>query len=259
MSRAKLICTDLDGTLLKDDESISEENRLALKAMLDRGYPVYLVTGRPEFFAKATAKSIDTRIKVISYNGAVYDLKNEKIIKAFSQEAIQEILKQIESFNFKAYFKSQDTVFTNDSNNFFDYSHLGVETVFSLDEITNQTIVKVIVLEGDGRRSEFEDLTHILEKSFNISRYDGKGFEMSVAHASKGKALKEIMAHYDIDKENVYVFGDDMNDLSMFDAAGHAIASANANDFVKKQAAFVSTDNNNSCVANGLKHFGLLD
>ena len=259
MSRAKLICTDLDGTLLKDDETISLEDRQALKAMLDFGYPVYLVTGRPEFFSKATAEVIDARVKVISYNGAVYDLKNKKVIKAFSKKNIDDVLKEIECYDFRAYFKSQDTVFTNDLNNFFDYSHLGVETVFSLDEISNQTIVKVIVLEDKGRKSEFEDLTQALEKNFNISRYDGKGFEMSVAHASKGEALKDIMAHYAVEKENVYVFGDDINDLSMFDAAGNSIASANANEFLKKQAAFVSTDNNNSCVANGLKHFGLLD
>lgn len=259
MNQNKLICTDLDGTLLNDDGDVSLKDIEALKIMLDKGYIVYLVTGRPEYFAQAIAQDIDSRIKVISYNGAVYEIDNHKKIKCFEKENIEEILTVLNKFNFRSYFKSENTVYTNDKDNKFDYSEFGVSTVFSLDRIMDVDIIKIIVLEEVSREYEFEELIEILEIDYNVSHYVKKGFELSIRTVSKGNAVKDIINYYGIFKENVYVFGDDINDLSMFDVASHPIASDNASGFVKMHAKYVSTDNNNSSIAHGLKHLGLMD
>lgn len=259
MNPNKLICTDLDGTLLKDDGTVSQENLDALKLMLDKGNLVYLVTGRPEYFALDIAEKIDPRIKVIAYNGAVYELGDKKMVHHFNKQSLEEILAVLSKYNFKAYFKSESKVYTNDTDNKFDYRKFGVETVFSLEDIQEKEIIKIIVLEEPLREKEFEELIERLEVGYNLSHYIKKGFELSVETVSKGNALKDIMDYYEIAKEDVYVFGDDVNDLSMFNQAHHAIASDNANAYVKMHATYISSDNNDSCVANGLWHLGLMN
>ena len=227
--------------------------------MLDKDYLVYLVTGRPEYFSNKIANSIDSRIKTISYNGAVYEYKDIRIVKSFSKEHVEEILEIFERFNFRTYFKTEDKIYTNDQRNLFDYSSLGIETIYSLESLPKEKIIKIIVLEDSSRPSEFSELIERLEIDYNLFYYKGKGLELSTINASKGIALKNIIDYYHLSKNDVYVFGDDMNDLSMFDESNNAVASANASDFVRMHAYFVSTDNNHSCVAHGLRHFGLFD
>ena len=58
--------------------------------------------------------------------------------------------------------------------------------------------------------------------------------------------------------EDVYAFGDGLNDIEMLGTVGHGIAMGNALDEVKKHAEFVTKDVDDSGILYGLKHMGLL-
>ena len=75
----KLICIDLDGTLLDSDQNVSIRNKQSLIRALDQGILIYFVTGRPYAFTKHIAESIDERIQVVSSNGATYELDGTMI------------------------------------------------------------------------------------------------------------------------------------------------------------------------------------
>jgi hydroxymethylpyrimidine pyrophosphatase-like HAD family hydrolase len=60
---------------------------------------------------------------------------------------------------------------------------------------------------------------------------------------SKGEGLKTAMKHRGLVREEVIAFGDDENDLSMFDVAGFSVATSNAIDKNREAADLVIGSN----------------
>lgn len=76
MSNYKLICIDMDGTLLDDNHKVSNENKLALKAATEKGVKVAITTGRIFCSAKYYSDLIGVDAPVIASNGAYVREKN---------------------------------------------------------------------------------------------------------------------------------------------------------------------------------------
>ncbi len=55
---SKMLLSDLDGTLLCDDKSISEENKRAIAAMIEKGHCFVIATGRPFYAASDIVKGL---------------------------------------------------------------------------------------------------------------------------------------------------------------------------------------------------------
>ncbi len=77
----KLICIDMDGTLLNNKHEISERNKEAIKKATERGVKVAVTTGRLFTSAKYYAGLLGVKTPIISCNGAFIREKDEdKII-----------------------------------------------------------------------------------------------------------------------------------------------------------------------------------
>ncbi|MTL48850.1 HAD-IIB family hydrolase, partial [Turicibacter sanguinis] len=66
----KLICIDMDGTLLMDDHQVSEVDQAAIKAAVKQGVHVAITTGRVYNCARLYAKTIGLTTPIIASNGA---------------------------------------------------------------------------------------------------------------------------------------------------------------------------------------------
>ena len=77
-------------------------------------------------------------------------------------------------------------------------------------------------------------------------------FEIAPAGNSKGSGVTHLCETLGLKKEEVCVFGDYINDLPMFRAAGMSVAVGNADDTVKQKATFVTDSNNDDGVAKAL-------
>ena len=64
-----------------------------------------------------------------------------------------------------------------------------------------------------------------------------------------------MIGHFDMKPNQVVVFGDGYNDLSMLTAAGLGIAMGNAREDVKKQSDYVTDGNNEDGIAKALWRF----
>ncbi|WP_311492006.1 HAD hydrolase family protein, partial [uncultured Anaerococcus sp.] len=80
-------------------------------------------------------------------------------------------------------------------------------------------------------------------------------YEIMPLGLSKGSSILEACKIFGIDKEDVIVFGDEMNDMSMFEVAGTGVAMGNAVDPIKKLAAYVTKSNNEDGIAFYLENF----
>ena len=75
---------------------------------------------------------------------------------------------------------------------------------------------------------------------------------------SKGTGIQLVCRKLGIAREQTYAFGDSVNDLPMFEAAGHSIAMGNASEFVKQQASYVTDTLHQDGIYHALEHFGLV-
>src|SRR5262249_22672420 len=79
----KMVATDLDGTLLRSDGTVSERSRAALGAAADAGLIVAFVTGRPPRWLDVLAEPTGYVGVAVGANGAVlYDLTEERLVSA---------------------------------------------------------------------------------------------------------------------------------------------------------------------------------
>ena len=74
-------------------------------------------------------------------------------------------------------------------------------------------------------------------------------------NVSKGNAVKELAERLHLSLDQVMAIGDQGNDLSMIKTAGIGVAMENGIDEVKKNAQFITANNNESGVAKAIRKF----
>lgn len=74
---------------------------------------------------------------------------------------------------------------------------------------------------------------------------------------SKGASLLEIANFYQIKREDIIAFGDELNDLTMIESAGVGVAMANAVDGLKEIADYITLSNDKDGIAYYLDRFVL--
>lgn len=74
----------------------------------------------------------------------------------------------------------------------------------------------------------------------------------------KGHAIKYIIEHFSLTKEDAYAFGDGYNDQAMFREVGQRIAMGNGVDVLKEKATYITDTVDNEGIYKALKHYELL-
>jgi len=77
------VATDLDGTLLRSDGTVSPETRAVIARVEAAGVPFVMATGRPPRWMAQVVEQTGHRGVALCANGAlVYDLHTEQIVEA---------------------------------------------------------------------------------------------------------------------------------------------------------------------------------
>ena len=247
----KLIVTDLDSTLLKNDKNISEYTTDIFKKCREKGILIGFASSRAE---SAMTRFIDA-IKpdfLISSGGATVSVGGRIIHENFiDSESVRKILKMSRDFT-------------------------GGKGLISLD-CTDGYYCNFIPTDPDrgafAKYSDFKDfdvpcykITAVLEKDdwvekilnqckdcFYVS-YTGEIWrKFARKGADKGSALKILCSHLGIDISETVAFGDDFNDLEMLTVAGTGVAMGNAIKEIKNIADFITESNDNDGVAKWLE------
>ncbi|MDO5120245.1 MAG: HAD-IIB family hydrolase [Coriobacteriales bacterium] len=82
--------------------------------------------------------------------------------------------------------------------------------------------------------------------------------DVTVLGCDKGDAIINVAQVLDVPIEDVFAFGDGINDQPMLRVVGHGVAMGNAVDELKAIAEYVTTDINDNGVKNALAHYGLI-
>lgn len=262
-----LYISDLDGTLLHSDATISEYTSRIIEELTSRGMIFSYATARSYLTAAKVTKGLYAKIPVITYNGAII-LQNDtyEIIEknTFSEDEKTEILKVL----------LEEDVYP------IVYSFIDDKEKFSYIPAKCNDATKAFLLtrKGDVREypvadekelaggeafyftciDEYDKLEKLYQRFkekyhciFQKDIYSGEQWlEMVPKAVSKANAILQLKKYFDIDY--VVAFGNGKNDMEMFEIADEAYAVENAVDELKAIATGTIGSNDSDAVAKWL-------
>lgn len=254
----RLICTDLDGTLLRNDLTISDRNKQAIEYFKSEGGLFTFITGRMPSYLSDIYGKVRPNCPIGCINGGgVYDFENQKYLWTQSlphsalelvkcvDNALENIGIIVITFD-KTYFCKENAATallrraTGVPNLVIDY-----------DDIT-EPISKVIFgdIDTDNLLEAINRLnSHPKSDQFSFIRSELALYEILPKNINKGTALSKLCEILDIDVKNTIAFGDYDNDIGMLKTAGLGIAVSNATDGAKAAADLVTVSNEEDALA----------
>ncbi len=266
----KMICLDLDGTLLRDDKLIDKSTLNYLNDLADKGIEILIATGRHYDYAKYLTRGLSEDRIIVSNNGAgVFDAAGWRIFtNPLPVSTATEILERAYRKDYCPYayvdctFHGWDLGVVGD----IDCSDFEGVVVRSMDRIKSlnmdfvfEEVLSVVV---SGHIGEMTDLAQRLESSLeNLSYHvmpmdfdDYAMLEVMAAGVNKWTSIKKYGVMRGISPEEVIAFGDQRNDWEMIQGAGLGIAMRSGCKELLEMADLVSKeDNNNSGIYHELK------
>ncbi|MBT2382830.1 Cof-type HAD-IIB family hydrolase [Streptomyces sp. ISL-11] len=257
----RLIATDLDGTLLRDDKTVSDRTVAALAGAEAAGIEVFFVTGRPARWMDVVSSHVHGHGLAICANGAaVVDLHDGgrlvKVRPLPRAEALA-IVRAVRAAAPGASFAVEHTTAFHYEEAYPPfYVDPGAviapaEKLLAEDSGYDEPIIKLLAHHPVLGPDEFLALAREAggaHGSFTRSSPTAL-LEISGLGVSKASTLAECCAERGIAPEEVVAFGDMPNDLDMLDWAGTAYAMANAHPEVLAVTAHHTAGNNEDGVA----------
>ena len=262
----KLIAVDMDGTLLREDKTISDRTKEAIRKAGEKGVKVVLASGRPIDGLERYLKELNLLSEddyVMSFNGSL--LQNVKTREVIAKNILQgSDLKRLHALskeiglNIHAFTKAGCVTPVMNEYTKLEGSINGIEVYeIDYDEIEeDEDVIKVMMIDPP----EVLDaaMVHIPESFYNeytVVKSAPFFLEFLNKQSSKGAAIKALGEHLGIKQEEIICIGDAGNDLDMIEYAGLGVAMGNAFEEVKKAADYVTYTNNEDGVAHVIEKF----
>lgn len=243
-----LFVLDLDGTLLQDWETISDESVNYLKYIQTLGHKVVLATGRPFRSAEAFYDKIGLNTPLINYNGGLVTSKHDKNFKGYSLtvdlDSVLDIFENNKEHIDNAFGEVIDDIYLlKDTEEIQPLLHnFNGARLFVGDfkDILKTPTNGFIIISKDGRGAHIEDYVEKHFKDKVLHRNWGNDYEYIIElftpETSKGNAVEYVSKYLGFEQENIVAIGDAHNDIEMLQYAGLGVAMINAQDRLKPYA-----------------------
>ena len=257
--RPRLIATDMDGTLLRRDDSVSEDTVAELERWRADGVPVVLATGRPPRWMRQIRNVLGTGLAVCCNGAVVMDLERFEIL---DEDPLQPAV--LESVTSELRRRQPDTWFAVEYGLEFRHEPIykprwdvdapGVAEA-SLEEMVAEPVAKLLARHEHLSRDEFVALVlDVVGDRATVTNSSADALaEISAAGVTKASGLAKVAARHGIGPEDVVVFGDMPNDIAAFEwvraAGGRAVAMAHAHPDLMAVATDVTGTNDDDGVA----------
>lgn len=267
LKKVKIIALDLDGTLFRNDKTISARTISALKAAADRGIEIVPASGRSFEGIPDKVKSLPGVHYLITTNGAdVYTIDGKRVYaRSIPCEYAADIARRISEKNvvFGVYidgrgYMEKNAFYESESRGIpehvIDYFKKTRTLVDNVEEfiLKNNKPAQIITpsfwdIDEELRREiadfvkDYKDLIYVYGGPANI--------DITHREASKGRGLIEIAKIKGIDPLYTASFGDSENDAEMLKKAGFGFAMGNGDKYAREAADFIALTNEQDAIA----------
>jgi Cof subfamily protein (haloacid dehalogenase superfamily) len=251
----RLVATDLDGTLLHSDGTVTPYTRRVLDELDRRGIHVVFVTGRPIRWMDSLWDAVGGHgLAICSNGGIVYDVASHSVRNALTIDP--DTLVEVGRVLRKAI---PGTAFAVEKTGGF-----GVEEMFMsrhdrvrgvpqgpLEQIVDETVVKLLAQHEELAPAPFWEAVEELVGHLVTTTWSStfSMVEMSARGVTKASTLERLAEELGVDSYEVVAFGDMPNDIAMLTWAGSSYAMANAHESVLGVAAHQAPGNDEDGVA----------
>ena len=262
----KLIAVDMDGTLLREDKTISEETIRAINRANAKGIKVVLATGRPLEGIERYLKELNLVYKedyALTYNGAIVqnaltkEVISENLIKGSDLKNLYKLSKELK-INIHAFDKNGciTPVMSKYTELEGTINKINVRLVDFNAIKEEEDIIKVMMVEEPEKLEEtIAKLPKELYDRYTIVRSAPYFLEFLNKQSNKGEGVRILAQYLGIKQEEVICVGDAGNDVHMIKYAGLGVAMGNAFDEVKEIADFITKTNEEDGVAHVINKF----
>ena len=267
MKKRTLYITDLDGTLLKNDQTVSEFTAKTIRELTEKGMLFSYATARSYTSSTKVTQGIPKNLPVILLNGSFIvepDTEKRLVSHFFKNEEYSEILDFLISQNM---YPVVDALF--DEKEKFSYvegkENDGIKrflqkrkndprknTVSCSNQLYNGKIYHIVCIDDEEKLlSVYERFHMIFPCVLYREMYSGDMWlEMYAKGATKATAVLTLKNM--LQCEEVICFGDGKNDISMFQCADACYAVSNAEEELKEIATGIIESNEKDGVAKWL-------
>ncbi|MDL4841803.1 Cof-type HAD-IIB family hydrolase [Aquibacillus rhizosphaerae] len=239
----RLIALDLDGTLLDENQEISEINRKTIELARQQGVEVIISTGRHYSTCSKYAKELGLSSYLITVNGSeIWKVSGELVDRQLIDVSLVEMLVQLhKKYKTYAWMTSTNQIWRGELPDQLE-AHEWLKFGFDTDNPS----VKQVIIDELAKHSTLE-----------VSNSSQTNIEVNAVGINKAVAIEKVCEHIGITLNEVMTVGDSLNDIKMIEAAGLGIAMGNAQEQVKEAADWVTGKNTENGVAQAIKHWVL--
>ncbi|MEO6473109.1 MAG: HAD family hydrolase [Aeromicrobium sp.] len=260
IAHPRVVATDLDGTLLRSDGSLSDRTRSAIAAVEAMGIETVFVTARPPRWLDDLADAVGSHGIALCGNGAfVYDVTTRTVTEQYPiedsllRELVSELRRVVPDIAFAV--ERADGLGREDT---FVYrsEQPDVHSVGSLNSLASSPVGKLLgrceTLASD---AFLKSVLTVLDGRAELGYSGASGLaEITAPGVTKAAGLERWCAERGLGPNDVWAFGDMPNDLPMLEWAGTGFAVSNAHTDVLKAAQFVCPANDDDGVAQTLEN-----
>ncbi|MCT0011670.1 Cof-type HAD-IIB family hydrolase [Weissella cibaria] len=245
----KLIGIDLDKTTLNDAGKVSDRTRRTLQAAQREGHIVSIVTGRPVRLSMDIYDTLGLQSPMINFNGSLghkpYQHWHHEYSFNIDREIAFDLLENAQMMGIDTVVaESKNDVWANGNGPqrgtedaiFFPQDETGRKM---LDRLNLQTDVNAILIHAENALHQSQ-IQHFVTDRYGADRVNVKTWggespvlEVAPAGVSKDTGLDVLRKAYDIKRDDIYAFGDEMNDFEMIGYATHGVVMKNGNPELK--------------------------
>lgn len=266
----KLIVSDFDGTLANSLNEVPERVVKTVNDYVRFGGAFAVCTGRilPCILPRVKQMGLEGLV-VASQGSQIAEIDSGKIIKCvgFSDGEAAEICAFLEEqgCNIQLYFTDgfysslpADNPYLNKYEDIIGLKSLHTKgRISSVCRSSDKLFCKVAVLVDKNERDElYKKLYSRFSPRFDVTCSAAVLIEISPKGETKGSALKFLADRYDIPIEKTIAIGDNLNDISMIEAAGVGVAVKNGEEALKEAADVIAPANDECAVAEIIERFG---
>lgn len=259
----KLVCTDIDGTILKEDFTFSERVKASIMRMTKEGIKVVLVTGRMHSAAKHIAIDLGLNTPIVSYQGGlIIDGRDILYERCLAPNYAHEIICWAKENNVHLNLYSDDKLYV-ESDDYIAKRYAGERyttyQVKPFDEIPLKGIHKLLAINFENPDIVTKWQQEMAERYPELYIVKSTPFfcEFSNLEASKYCAVKFLQEYWGLRDEEILTIGDQDNDIKLLEAGGTKVAMGNGTDGVKAVADYITDTVDNDGFAKAMEIFVL--
>lgn len=256
----KALFFDLDGTLLNSKKEISYQTKETLKKCKSNNIKLFIATARPPLLDKMLSWDNDTLSLFDGgayYNGGCLVINGNKTYTPIDDDIVKKSIQHVieyDNLNIALQLEHEKHAFRYPLSK-MAYKAWGVsgESMLNLSEVAGIRTVKIAIFFANlidsatpinpERVNALESLCRDTAQFYLTDK--GILVQIMARGVNKASGIEKIRQHMGLEKNEIAVFGDDVNDIEMLSEYENSVAMGNADEIVKQKATHITLTNDN--------------